>query len=62
MQSTPPVGAILAGFLLARVGLDAVVVATVVVTIVPGLLGLVIPSLSPEAVGDTSRTAVPAAA
>jgi MFS family permease len=62
MQSTPPIGAILAGFLLARVGLDAVVVATVVVTVVPGLIGLVIPSLSPGAVGDTSRTAVPAAA
>jgi MFS family permease len=62
MQSTPPVGAIVAGFLLARVGIDAVVVATVVLTIVPGLIGLVVPSLSPEAVGDSPRKTVAATA
>lgn len=61
MQSTPPIGAVIAGFLLARVGIDAVVIATVVAMLVPGLIGLAVPSLSPEAVGDTSRRPAPAA-
>jgi len=62
MQSTPPVGAVIGGLLLARAGMDAIVIGAVLVTAVPGFVGLFLPALSPEAVGDTPRRTVPATA
>jgi hypothetical protein len=46
MQSTAPVGGIVAGVLVSGAGIEAAIVAATVVTTVPGLLGLVVPALS----------------
>jgi hypothetical protein len=40
MQSTPPIGGILAGFLLAGVSVPLTVVTVAVIVTVPGLIGL----------------------
>jgi MFS family permease len=45
MQSTAPVGGIVAGVLVSGAGIEAAIVAATVVTTVPGLLGLVVPAL-----------------
>jgi MFS family permease len=45
MQSTAPVGGIVAGVLVSGAGIEAALVAATVVTTVPGLLGLVVPAL-----------------
>lgn len=55
MQSTAPVGGLVAGLLVAGVGIDAAVIAAAVVTTAPALLGLVLPALGPEPISRVGR-------
>jgi MFS family permease len=56
IQSTPPVGAALAGVLLAGPGVAAAAAAMAVMVAVPGLAGLRSPALRPEATAATQVT------
>jgi MFS family permease len=59
MQSTPPLGAAVAGWLLAGPGIGPAVVAMVLVMTIPGLIGLVSPALSERETAAPERTTAP---
>jgi len=46
MQATPPLGGILAGVLLEGSGMPATLIVAALITLLPGLLGLVLPALA----------------
>ena len=55
MQSTPPIGGLVAGSVLAGGGIGPTIVAMAMLIAVPGVLGLVHRSLAPAAVGEGPR-------
>ena len=59
MQSTRPIGAVLAGVLLAGGGLTPALAASALLVAVPGLVGLFVPALSAR---STAEPGVPAGA
>ena len=61
MQSTPPIGGIVAGFLLAGGQLDVALVVAAGAVAVPGLLGLVARGLGEASLAREARETVPAA-
>jgi MFS family permease len=52
MQSTPPIGAVIGGLVLAGGSVETTIVITVAVILIPGLIGLWAPALGPRAIGE----------
>lgn len=62
MQSTPPLGGLIAGFVIAGPGLAAALLIGGAVIAIPGIVGVLVPALNEEHTGGTAATAAPAAA
>jgi hypothetical protein len=52
MQSTPPIGAVIAGFTLGGGSFGSAVVLMAALAAVPGILGLIAPALGPHATAE----------